>query len=130
MRDRLPPFLDRIIRTTPELARTYLVGGCVRDALLGRPIKDFDLEVFGVDYEQLVHALRRWGRADLVGRSFGVVKLTTAEGTYDFALPRRDSKTGAGHRGFVVELDPDLTPTAASARRDFTINSLMYDLRH
>ena len=129
MRDRLPPLLDRMIRLTPELARTYLVGGCVRDALLGRSVKDFDLEVFGVGYEQLVNALQHWGRADLVGRSFGVVKLTTTEGTYDFALPRRDSKTGAGHRGFSVDTEPDLSPAAASARRDFTINALMYDLR-
>ncbi len=130
MRHRLPPLLDRIIRETPELARSYLVGGCVRDALLGAAVKDFDLEVFGVRYEALVQALKRWGRADLVGRSFGVVKLTTSDGTYDFSLPRRDSKIGAGHRGFVVEVDPDLNPKTASARRDFTINALMYDLRY
>jgi len=84
--------LQRIVRETPALARTYLVGGGVRDALLGEPVKDFDLEVFGVDYPELVAALGRWGRADLVGRSFGVVKLSTSEGTFDFSLPRRDSK--------------------------------------
>ena len=128
MRDHLPPLLKRLVRETPALARTYLVGGCVRDALLGRPIKDFDLEVYGLSYDQLVHALQRWGRADLVGRSFGVVKLSTPEGTYDFALPRRDSKTGSGHRGFEVTVDPTLTPEIASSRRDFTINAMMYDL--
>lgn len=129
MQERLPPLLQRIVRETPALARTYLVGGGVRDALLGEPVKDFDLEVFGVDYPELVAALGRWGRADLVGRSFGVVKLSTSEGTFDFSLPRRDSKTGQGHRGFVVNLIPDLAPQEAAARRDFTINAMMYDLR-
>jgi len=129
MRELLPPLLRQIVTQTPELAQTFLVGGCVRDALLGEPVKDFDLEVFGLRYEALVQALGRWGRADLVGRSFGVVKLTTSAGTFDFSLPRRDSKNGAGHRGFIVEVDPLLTLAAASARRDFTINSLMYDLR-
>ena len=129
MLDRLPPQLRRIITETPALAQVFLVGGCVRDALLGEPVKDLDFEVFGIDYEQLVEVLGQWGRADLVGRSFGVVKLTTDEGCFDFALPRRDSKTGAGHRGFAVQVDPSLTPAEAAARRDFTINSLMYDLR-
>jgi tRNA nucleotidyltransferase (CCA-adding enzyme) len=126
-----PPELDSILRETPELRRAFLVGGCVRDALLGQPHgKDFDVEVFGVDYESLLNALRKWGRTDLVGRSFGVVKLTTESGHgYDFTVPRRDSKVGAGHQGFIVEFDPNITPQDAAARRDFTINSLMYDPR-
>lgn len=125
----MPPLLQRVVRETPELEKTYLVGGCVRDALAGEPVKDFDLEVFGVAYPELVSALGRWGRADLVGRSFGVVKLSTSEGIFDFSVPRRDSKTGQGHRGFVVDLVPELAPTEAAARRDFTINAMMYDLR-
>ena len=126
-----PPELDRILRETPELRRAYLVGGCVRDALLERPHgKDFDVEVFGLDYETLLNALARWGRTDLVGRSFGVVKLTTESGHgYDFTVPRRDSKVGAGHKGFTVEFDANITPEEAASRRDFTINSLMYDPR-
>ncbi len=79
--DLTPPELERILRETPELKRAFLVGGCVRDALMGLPPgKDFDVEVFGVDYESLLKALSRWGRTDLVGRSFGVVKLTTGSG--------------------------------------------------
>src|ERR1700689_780119 len=106
-----PPELDRILRETPELRRAFLVGGCVRDALLERPHgKDFDVEVFGVDYESLLKALAKWGRTDLVGRSFGVIKLTTESGHgYDFTVPRRDSKVGAGHKGFAVEFDPNIT---------------------
>lgn len=129
MLDRLPRLLLRVLRETPELAHAYLVGGCVRDWLLDVPGKDFDVEVFGVDYGSLVAALGRWGRADLVGRSFGVVKLTIAGETYDFSLPRLDSKVAPGHTGFAVEFDPALAPPAAAARRDFTINALMYDPR-
>ncbi|HRI16226.1 MAG TPA: polynucleotide adenylyltransferase [Verrucomicrobiota bacterium] len=130
MNELLPSPLANLLEGTPELAESYLVGGCVRDWLLGTPIKDFDVEVFGLDYESLVNVLRRWGRADLVGRSFGVVKLTVASGeTYDFALARRDSKVAPGHKGFAVEFDPNLTPREAAARRDFTINSLMWNPR-
>jgi tRNA nucleotidyltransferase (CCA-adding enzyme) len=126
----IPPELDRILRQTPELRNAYLVGGCVRDFLLGSPGKDFDVEVFGAGYEELARALSRWCRVDLVGRSFGVVKLTTGgENSYDFAIPRRDSKVAAGHKGFEVEFDPAITPVQAAARRDFTINSLMFDPR-
>ena len=126
-----PPELERILRETPELRRSYLVGGSVRDALLGRPLgHDFDLEVFGLDYDQLRHALDRWGKTDLVGRSFGVVKLTTGSGLhFDFTVPRKDSKVAPGHKGFEVEFDPAITPREAASRRDFTINALMFDPR-
>ena len=55
----VPDDLARVLHDTPELARAYLVGGCVRDALLKLPQKDFDIEVFGVSYEQLAKALAR-----------------------------------------------------------------------
>ncbi|MBC8002247.1 MAG: polynucleotide adenylyltransferase [Opitutaceae bacterium] len=126
----IPPELVGILTQTPQLQRAYLVGGCVRDTLLGLIPKDFDVEVFGVTYEQLVEALCSWGRTDLVGRSFGVIKLTTGSGhTYDFSVPRRDSKSGAGHRGFVIEFDPEISLQDAAGRRDFTVNSLMADPR-
>jgi len=102
----------------------------VRDRLLGEANKDFDIEVFGVDYDTLVKALRRWGRVDLVGRSFGVIKLTTAGGqTHDFSIPRRDAKIAPGHKGFEAAFDPSLTPREAASRRDFTINALLLDPR-
>jgi tRNA nucleotidyltransferase (CCA-adding enzyme) len=127
----MSPELERILRDTPELKRAFLVGGCVRDALLGLPPgKDFDVEVFGVDYDSLLKALSKWGRTDLVGRSFGVVKLATGSGqSYDFTVPRRDSKVAPGHKGFAVEFDSAITPQEAAARRDFTINSILYDPR-
>jgi tRNA nucleotidyltransferase (CCA-adding enzyme) len=126
----IPPELARILVETPELRESFLVGGCVRDALLGIENKDFDIEVFGLNYEELVRGLSRWGRTDLVGKSFGVVKLTTRQGaTFDFSIPRRDSKVAPGHKGFTVTWDPAITPRDAAARRDFTFNALMYDPR-
>jgi len=127
----VPPELEEILRDTPELHQAYLVGGCVRDALAGLPpAKDSDVEVFGLDYEQLLAALARWGRTDLVGRSFGVVKLSTnSRLNFDFTLPRKDSKVAAGHKGFDVAFDPAISLREAAARRDFTINSIMYDPR-
>lgn len=125
----LPEDLRRLLRRVPALRRAYLVGGCVRDGLLGLAVKDFDLEVYGVSYAQLAEALRPYGRVELVGRSFGVIKLTLDGATHDFSVPRRDSKRGQGHRGFEVELDPNLDPAEACARRDFTINALMQDPR-
>lgn len=123
----LPPQLDRILRGNPNLQEAYVVGGSVRDWLLGRPVKDFDIEVFGVSEHQLLTTLRRHGRVDQVGRSFGVLKVTVPSGeTYDFSLPRRDSKVAPGHLGFEVQFEPALDPLTASSRRDFTINSMMW----
>ena len=99
----------------------------MRDWLLGLEPKDFDIEVAGATYETLVRALAPFGATDLVGRSFGIIKLRRGGAEYDFSLPRRESKTGAGHRGFAVAPDPALTDAEAAARRDFTINAIAYD---
>jgi len=56
---KLPPDLQNILSETPALSRAYLVGGCVRDGLLGEPQKDFDIEVYGISYEDLQKALAR-----------------------------------------------------------------------
>jgi tRNA nucleotidyltransferase (CCA-adding enzyme) len=126
----LPEELQRLLCEVPALARAYLVGGCVRDAWLGIAQKDFDLEVYGVDYETLARQLRVHGRVDLVGKSFGVIKFSSASGgQWDFSLPRRDSKTATGHKGFAVAFDPEISPQEAASRRDFTINALMFDPR-
>ncbi len=100
----------------------------MRDALLGLPVKDFDIEVYGASYEQLAQFLASYGRVDLVGRSFGVVKFTASdEKIWDFSIPRRENKTGSGHRDFETRFDPAITPREAAARRDFTINAMAYD---
>lgn len=108
--------------------RPRLVGGGVRDAFLGLKSKDFDVEVAGVDFETLHRALAPFGATDVIGRSFGVIKVRGSGGSeYDFSLPRRESKTGAGHRGFAVAPDPNLSDADAAARRDFTLNAIAID---
>ena len=99
----------------------------MRDWLLGLEPKDFDVEVYGLDYERMGRARAPFGPTDLVGRSFGVLKVRLEGAEYDFSLPRRESKTGAGHRGFAVTPDPELTEAEAAARRDFTVNAIAYD---
>ena len=105
--------------------RALLAGGSVRDALLGRVVKDFDIEVHGLAADELLSSLEGVCEVDAVGMSFGVIKVKHRE--IDITLPRRENKTGAGHRGFLVETDPTLSFAEAAARRDFTINAIMYD---
>lgn len=124
---RIPEELARVLAETQKVGRPYLVGGSVRDALLGRPAHDFDVEVFGTGFERLREVLATFGPTDVVGKSFGVIKVRLSDREYDFSLPRRETKTGAGHRGFEAEPDPSLTFAEAAARRDFTINAIGYD---
>lgn len=109
----------------------YLVGGAVRDLILGTPVKDWDVEVYGITFERLTLLLKSHGKVDLVGRSFGVLKLQTPTLTCDFSVPRRDSKisdaTDSRGRGIKVVVDPTLTVKEATKRRDFTINAMLYD---
>lgn len=108
--------------------RPMLVGGCVRDTLLGLPVKDIDIEVYGVtDPDRLAAALAQAGTVTESGKSFGVFKVRRGETEVDVSLPRRESKAGAGHRGFTVIPDGELGFAEASARRDFTVNAIMAD---
>lgn len=108
-----------------DAERVLMVGGCVRDKLLGLPVKDIDLEVYGLSYEQIVRRLRAKGfRIGLVGKQFAVVKVGN---DIDVSIPRRESKTGVGHRGFAVQADPGMSFSEAASRRDFTINAIGED---
>ncbi len=103
-----------------------LVGGCVRDALLGREFREFDLEAFRLTPEALHRVLKGLGlQVDQVGRAFSVAKLRGLP--IDIALPRRERKVGKRHRDFVVDADPEMSVEAAAERRDFTINAISYD---
>ena len=105
-----------------------LVGGSVRDYLLGQRLpKDLDLEVYFLEANELEKVLSQFGKVLRVGKSFGVLKLITKHAEYDVSLPRRESKTGKGHKGFLVNADPQMTFEEASARRDFTVNSIGFD---
>lgn len=111
--------------------RARVVGGAVRDHLLGQAPKDVDVEVYELSLADLERALRTVGEVYAVGRSFGVLKVVVAGNdgeAIDVALPRRESKSGQGHRGFVVESDPSMPFEEAAARRDFTMNAMGMDL--
>ncbi|MBN2172075.1 MAG: HD domain-containing protein [Candidatus Krumholzibacteriota bacterium] len=131
-RDPMQTLIRRIAREIEASGgRAYHVGGCVRDALLGRgdadPL-DYDVEVYGLPLADLEALLRRHGRTEAVGRSFGILKFAVPAGEADFSLPRRESRTGRGHRGFLVDLDPAIEPAEACARRDFTVNAMLMDV--
>jgi tRNA nucleotidyltransferase (CCA-adding enzyme) len=106
-----------------EGGRALVVGGWVRDRLLGGESKDVDIEVFGVPAARLRELLETLGRIELVGESFQVFKL----GEIDVSLPRRESKTGRGHKGFEIAGDPSMSIEEAARRRDFTINAISWD---
>ncbi len=104
--------------------RALLIGGCVRDGLMGAEPKDWDLEVYGVAPERLREILDAHGPVNAVGEAFTVYKLGA---DVDISLPRRERKTGRGHRAFVIEGDPSMSFAEASRRRDFTINAISQD---
>ncbi len=107
-----------------EGGRAMLVGGCVRDELMGAEPKDWDLEVYGVEPKKLLEIVSRFGEVKAVGEVFAVYKVGI---DLDISLPRRDRKTARGHRGFEVEGDPDMSFEEACSRRDFTINAILKD---
>ncbi len=105
--------------------RAHLVGGCVRDAVLDRPVLDVDIECFGLPVDELESLVSAIAPVSLVGASFGVFKVHGLP--IDVSVPRRERKVGTGHRGFEIEADPFLDPAQAAARRDFTVNAIAWD---
>ena len=105
----------------PFTKRVYLVGGCVRDALLGREIYDYDIEVYDIEptkFDELMDDIKASG----VGKSYFIYKYKN----YDLGLPRSESKTGNSHKDFAVSYIND--PSLASLRRDFTVNAMMMNI--
>jgi tRNA nucleotidyltransferase (CCA-adding enzyme) len=120
-----PLALARAVATAARArgGRAVVVGGFVRDRLLGLPTHEVDLELYGVPEADVPGLLGTFGRVEPVGQSFPVYKL----GTMDVALPRRESKSGRGHKGFAVQGDPWMPFAEATRRRDFTINAIAWD---
>src|SRR6266446_5202921 len=107
-----------------EGGRALLVGGCVRDELMDRQPKDWDVEIYGIGPARLRELLDAFGTVSVVGEAFTVYKLGAH---LDVSLPRRERKTGRGHRAFFIEGDPEMTFREAASRRDFTINAILQD---
>lgn len=125
----LPPALHPILESLQAHQITpIVVGGYVRDALLEKPSKDIDIELYNISsLEEVETILKPFGKLNLVGKSFGVLKLRLGELEIDFSPPRTESKQGSGHKGFDVRCDFTLDFTAAARRRDFTINAMGYN---
>lgn len=134
-------YLPYTVKTLSEAintagGRAMLVGGCVRDELMGVVPKDWDIEVYGIQPEKLKELLESFAETisadksvrvpevNVVGESFAVYKIGS---DLDVSLPRRERKTGKGHRGFVVEGDPTMSFEDACSRRDFTVNAILRD---
>ena len=109
-----------------EGADIYLVGGCVRDSLLGLSPKDIDIEIYKLPPETIESVLAKHFKIDTVGKNFGVFLLKGY--SIDVSLPRKESKTGLRHTDFKITGDPYMHPKDAALRRDFTINAISYDL--
>ncbi len=121
----LPEKITKLARTIKEQGgRAILVGGCVRDELMGIEPKDFDVEVYGIEPQKLREILDSFGKVDAVGEAFTVYKLGN---NLDVAIPRRDKKVSRGHKGFIVEGDAQMSFEEAARRRDFTINAILQD---
>lgn len=117
--------MDNIFLSIKEAGGSALiVGGFVRDTLLGLTPKDKDVEVYGLTPDCLLSILTAFGEVDSVGKSFGILKLSYQGEILDFSLPRRENKSGAGHKAFDVSVDPFMSVKEAASRRDLTINSL------
>lgn len=107
--------------------RALIVGGCVRDEIMGFEPKDYDIEVYGIEPHILEELSNTFGKVNKVGAAFGILKVTVGDYEIDVSLPRRESKTGKGHRDFSISADPYMSIMEAARRRDFTINTLAKD---
>jgi tRNA nucleotidyltransferase (CCA-adding enzyme) len=129
---KLPNILNIILDDIISNGYTpVLVGGCMRDYFLNISSKDYDIEVYHIkDILILENILKKYSNVSLVGKSFLVLKLYYEEYEFDFSLPRLDTKISSGHRGFIVKNNSRLDFKNAFKRRDFTINSIGYDIRN
>ena len=124
-----PP--DTIIAVCRAIAasggQAWLVGGAVRDHLMGLDCKDFDIEVHRLEADGLKRALAQLGSVNEIGKSFGVFKLSIGDIDCDVSIPRHDSQVGPSHKDIVIIGDPFMGLESAARRRDLTINAIAYD---
>ncbi len=129
----LPPSLLAIAKDIDHAGgKLFLVGGFVRDFFLKRGkqglAKDFDLEVFNLELFALESILAKYGKPNQFGKSFGVISLASFGHQFEFAMPRKETKNGKGHKGFVIENNKSFDFATSSLRRDFTINAMGIDI--
>lgn len=125
-----PKELNPIFNTLlQQNIRPIIVGGFIRDTILGKKSKDIDIELYNLSsFEELENILKKFGTINSVGKNFGVCKLSFNDLDLDFSFPRKDNKIASGHKGFDVTIDSKLDFKIATSRRDFTINAIGYDI--
>ena len=126
---KLPSILEDILKELRTIgAIPIVVGGSVRDFFLNIPVKDYDIEIFGIDSLDIIQkSLEKFGCVKLVGKSFGVLTLRVNEYDFDFALQKNKKKTGNTHQEYEIITNANLSIKEAAIRRDFTINAIGYD---
>ena len=114
---------------TSNGGEVYVVGGPIRDLVLGAKPKDIDFLVRKLSLEEISNILSEIGSSDEVGKSYGIVKSRIDGEEFDFAIPRtKEKKTGSGHKDFKVETDPNAPFVDDLGRRDFTWNAMIMPL--
>lgn len=129
----MPGLPDKLTAEILEKGKIYEVGGAVREFLYtGQESEEKDYLVTGLALEDLTGLLKQYGKVDLVGKSFGVIKFSpfnkTERITYDIAIPRKEYSTGSGHKDFQVQFDHTLKVEDDLGRRDFTVNALAREI--
>lgn len=124
-----PKILEIITELNRKGNQCLIVGGAVRDAILGVEPDDIDIEVYKINYQDLCAFLQQHGKVDLVGKKFGTIQFKPfgSDIEYDFSIPRKENKAGIGHKDFDITFDIDMTIKEAAERRDFTFNAMAYD---
>ena len=125
----LPPKVRSAIMNAG--GKIYQVGGAVRDEILGKISKDLDLLVVGIDLKELSKIVGRFGKTNMVGKAFGIIKFKPegSDEDIDISVPRVDEKsTGKGHKDFKVKLGKGITLKQDQLRRDFWMNALAKDV--
>lgn len=128
------PFITELLKEFKE-AEIYLVGGAIRNFLLGLPTKDYDFVVRNIPPQDLERFLSEHGQVDFVGRVFGVFKFTPiglneSLEALDIALPRTEHalQHSGAYRDFSVQSNANLPIEEDLQRRDFTINAMAVNL--
>lgn len=127
---KMPKLNNLLNKLSEKGAKTYFVGGIVRDEFLNKESKDLDIEIHNISVEDFKKILKENNiKADLVGESFGVFKARLDGEDIDLSFPRTEKQQGNKHTDFEITIDPFAGLKKASERRDFTIGAIMKDTR-
>ena len=122
-------FINDILSYNDRIG-VYMIGGCVRDFFLNKEIKDIDLLVTHIKIDNLIDLLKKYGKCDLIGESFSVIKFKCNGIEYDIATPRTERKVGEGHKGFEIVSNENITLEEDILRRDFSINTIAINIKN